>query len=86
MKEKDAEKFWNEILQYGDAQYSLGNEGNSGEFHNAKDAIDCMNSLKSIQAKLVKTFAKATQWRPVFVEGTKANAFKNEWKFEKLGR
>ena len=81
LTEQEATEFWMDILGYGDACSELGDEGNSGEFHDKRTYNKLVRELKEKQEQLIETFGILTGWTPVFVEGTKKNNYNDTWKF-----
>ena len=61
----DAEKLWNDIISFAQAQWELGNEGNSGEFHDEQAQLELEIDERKAREKLQKTFEQMTGWFPM---------------------
>jgi len=63
--------FWGAIENHSDKSNELGGEGNSGEFHDAKEEKRLIRELKEAEERLVSVFAEYTGWKPVKIEFTR---------------
>jgi hypothetical protein len=59
---------WYAIMEYGDSQAEIGGEGNSGEFHDEKEAQSLESKGKHILGGLIKQFSINTGWKPVWIK------------------
>lgn len=66
MTKQDATNLWNSIIGYGACQEFLGSEGNSGEFHDAKEFKKLERELEDATTVLREKFSEVTGWLPVY--------------------
>jgi len=56
---------WEAIRNYGLAQYDMGGEGNSGEFHDDREEQRLMKNLEIEEKNLIEKFSEVTGYLPV---------------------
>lgn len=86
-------ELWKAILAYADSVGATEGEGNSGEFHNPKDAAQNEKQLARDLKKLRLEFQKVTGFLPVWKlydprydkrsKGTEEEGWLGFWYFEK---
>jgi len=93
---EDIKISWGIIQIYADCCAEVTGQGNSGEFHNEKDAKEAENALNKAEENIINWFASKFGWKPMIAEqsyhffrlqknGDKFGTYISEfWKFEKL--
>ena len=77
MRRAHAQELWDCITAYADAVGEVHGEGNSGEFHDAKQAVKLEKAMGESQDDLIESFTRLTGWKPVLEHDT--------WYVEKPG-
>lgn len=85
MSKKNATILWNAIVAYAGAMWESGNEGNSGEFSDDKEAAKIAKALEEAEKNVIEIFAKRTGWMPVRLSSTEINwKYQKGWQLEKV--
>lgn len=63
MDSKTVNELWQAITEYGEAERELGNEGNSGEFHDPKEFRVLSKITNDCYEKVIEKFGKLTKHR-----------------------
>ena len=79
----DVQKFWNTIMAHSDISNELGEQGNSGEFHDHGEEMRLIKELEEVLEKLIDLFTSNTGYKPVYVN-LKGQQFQGIWKFTKI--
>lgn len=65
MTKEKAGALWGAIIEYGEAEYEIGGEGNSGEFHDRAEQKKLERLYKEKMQALCRIFSETTRWTPV---------------------
>ena len=64
MDRNSARRLWHTIITHAEAKAAVEGEGNSGEFHDPREAARLEDDLKRAREALIRSFTRLTRWEP----------------------